>query len=84
MRTILSKPTNADFYDVLDLQTNEQVRQHFGGPVKVEEFPVKFKDMIDVKPPESYWGVHQKENGAFIGLVCIAKYHDRIHYEVWD
>ena len=81
-RTILSKPTNADFGDVLDLQTNEQVRQHLGGPVKVEEFGEKFKGMIAVKPPESYLVVHHKENGAFIGLVCIAKYHDHIHYEV--
>ena len=82
MRTILSKPTNADFDDVFDLQMNEQVRQHLGGPVKVEDFPEKFKGLMNVKPPESYWVVRHKENGAFIGLVCIAKYHDHVHYEV--
>lgn len=82
IRTVLSKPTNADFDDILALQTNEQVRKHLGGPVQKEGFLDKFKGMIDAKLPESYWIVRDKANDAFIGLICIAKYHDRIHYEV--
>ena len=81
-RTVLSKPTAMDYDEVFALQSNQQTRQYLGGPVTKEEFPEKFKDILDAKVPESYWVVRQKETNAFIGFVSIAKYHDQIHYEV--
>ncbi len=81
-RTILRKPTATDYDEVLGLQRNEQSRRYLGGPIAKEGFPEKFEAILSAQPPEAYWVVRQKETNAFIGLVCLAKYHDQIHYEV--
>lgn len=81
-RTVLSKPTAADYREVFELQTNQQSRKYLGGPVTKKEFPEKFQAIVTAQLPESYWIVRQKDSRAFIGLVCITKYHDQIHYEV--
>ena len=81
-RTTLRKPVRMDEADILDLQQNEQVRRYLGGSIKTEDFPKKFQEMIEARPPESYWVVREKETDAFIGLVSIARHHDGIHYEV--
>ena len=82
VRTVLSKPTAMDEDAIFSLQSNEKTREYLGGPVTKEGFPEKFKSILDVKAPESYWVVRQKETHEFIGFVCITKYHDQIHNEV--
>ncbi len=81
-RTMMLKPAETDYDDVFNLQSNERVREYLGGSVTKEEFPEKFKELLDARLPDSYWIVRQKGTNAFIGLVCIAPYHDQIHHEV--
>lgn len=81
-RTILLKPAAADYQEIFELKSNEQSRQFLGGPVAPDAFPEKFDAIMNAEAPECYWVVRAKANDAFIGLVCIALYHDLIHYEV--
>ncbi len=81
-RTTVVKLTEDDYDNILVLQRNELSRQYLGGPTVTEDFREKFKEMLHAQLPESYWVVRQKDTNAFMGLVCITKYHDQLHYEV--
>lgn len=81
-RTIFLKPAATEYDEIFALESNEQSRAYLGGPVAKEKFPEKFRAMLSVQPPECYWVVRHKGTNAFIGLVCITNYHDRIHYDV--
>lgn len=81
-RTIFSEPNSIDYEDLLNLYTNESVREYLGGAVTKAEFDEKFEDFFSVQLPECYWIVREKGTNNFIGLISISKHHDEKHFEI--
>jgi ribosomal-protein-alanine N-acetyltransferase len=81
-RMILSKPSEKNRMDIFQLKKNEQGRLYLGGAIAEEKLEERFNEIRMASKPEQYWIVHEKESGAFIGLVSITLYHDGIHYEI--
>lgn len=71
-----------DYDDVLSLHQNSRVRKYLGGPDSKAVFGEKFESFLCLELPEIYWVVRRKENGSFIGVISITRYHDNVHYEV--
>ncbi|MBU0661138.1 GNAT family N-acetyltransferase [Patescibacteria group bacterium] len=81
-RATFSKPSLADYDDLLALHTNELVREYLGGTLTKDEFDQKFKDFLSAELPECYWVVRETGSDKLIGLISISKYHDKEKFEI--
>jgi ribosomal-protein-alanine N-acetyltransferase len=81
-RTLLLPLIESDFQDVQELYSSTDVRRYLGGSISKDDFPEKFREMLQATTPEMYWTVRKKQNRSFVGLVSISKYHDQMNYEI--
>ncbi len=81
-RTLFSKPQPSDYDDLLELYTNDRVREYLGGALTKDECGTTCTKLFSTNPESWYWIVRQKESGGLVGLISIGKHHDQIHFEI--
>jgi ribosomal-protein-alanine N-acetyltransferase len=81
-RTLFSKPQPSDYGDLLELYTNDRVREYLGGALTKDEFDATCTKLFSTNPESWYWVVRQKESDNLVGLISIGKHHDKIHFEI--
>jgi ribosomal-protein-alanine N-acetyltransferase len=81
VRCDLTAPALQDRETLRQLLTDYAVRQYLGGALS-EQDADRRADALALAPSENRWSVRLRENGQCIGLVELARHHDREDIEV--